>query len=74
MKRDMALIRKMVLALEETPTGWAPDQLTFEGYTWEQIGYHAYLMIQAGLAKGSEITNMEQRTRSDPDKPDVGWP
>jgi hypothetical protein len=29
-----------------------------EGYTPEQVGYHAYLMVQAGLARGSEITHM----------------
>ncbi len=57
MKRDMALIRKIVLAIEEAPTGWAPDRLDIEGYTWEQIGYHNYLIMQAGLAVGSELTH-----------------
>ena len=52
MKRDMDLIRKIVLTLEEAPTGYAPENLQIEGYTDEQIGYHAYLMIDAGLATG----------------------
>ena len=58
MKRDMELIRKMVLAIEEAPGGFAPNQLDIDGYTENQIGYHAHLMIQAGLAKGSDMTHM----------------
>lgn len=58
MKRDMELIRKLVLAIEDAPTGYAPDDLAPEGYTPEQIGYHAHLMIQAGLATGSDVTHM----------------
>lgn len=42
--------------IEEAPTGYAPDNLKLEGYTPEQIGYHAHLMIQAGLATGSDVT------------------
>lgn len=56
MKRDMELIRKLVLALEDAPTGYAPDKLNIEGYTSEQIGYHAYLMIDAGLATGNDAS------------------
>jgi len=51
----MALIRKIVLAIEENPSGWAPDPLEIEGYTSEQIRYHNYLLMQAGLAEGREI-------------------
>jgi len=53
MKRDLELIRKMVLAIEDSPSGWAPDR-KFEGYTDTQVGYHAYLLIDAGLARGRE--------------------
>ena len=55
----MDLIRKLALALEEAPFGYAPDSLKIEGYTEEQIGYHAHLMIDAGLATGSDTTHME---------------
>jgi Hypothetical protein (DUF2513) len=58
MKRDMELIRKMVLAVEEAPTGYAPDDLGLVGYTDEEVAYHAYLMVQAGLATGIETTHM----------------
>lgn len=54
MKRDMQLIRKLVLAIEDESTGYAPDNLNIDGYTPEQIGYHAYLIMDAGLAKGIE--------------------
>lgn len=55
MNRDLELIRKIVLAIEDSPSGWSPD-LKFEGYSNDQIGYHAYLLIDAGLAKGTEVT------------------
>jgi hypothetical protein len=57
MKRDMDLMRKMLLAVEASPFGYAPQPLTIEGYTADQIGYHAYLLIDAGLASGSDMTN-----------------
>jgi hypothetical protein len=57
MKRDLDLIRKMVLAIEEAPTGYAP-QLSFDGYTDSQVGYHAYLMVDAGLVKGEDVSAM----------------
>lgn len=57
MKRDMELIRKMVLGIEEAPGGFAPGRFNIDGYSEGQIGYHAHLMIQAGLAEGSDITH-----------------
>jgi hypothetical protein len=58
MKPDMELIRKMVLAIEDAPGGHAPHPFRIDGYTDEQIAYHAHLMIQAGLAEGSDMTHM----------------
>jgi hypothetical protein len=58
MKRDMELIRKLVLAVEDAPTGYAPAELGIQGYTPEQIAYHAHLMVQASLAIGMETTHM----------------
>jgi uncharacterized protein DUF2513 len=58
MTRDMDLIRKMVLAMEDAPGGSAPA-FDFDGYTPEQIGYHAHLMFQAGLAAGDDLTNTD---------------
>lgn len=56
MKRDMNLIRKMILLMEDNPSGWAPD-MGIEGYSAEQIGYHAYLLVDSGLASGSDVTD-----------------
>jgi hypothetical protein len=58
MRPDMELIRKIALAVEDSPSGYAPDDLTIDGFTGKQIGYHAHLMIQAGLATGSDVTTM----------------
>ena len=58
MKRDMELIRKMVLAVEEGPNGYAPDDLRIEGYTAEQLGYHAHLLVEDSLATGPITTHI----------------
>jgi hypothetical protein len=55
MKRDHDLIRRMVLAIEDAPSGWAPD-LSVEGYTPAQVGYHAYLLVDGGLARGVDVS------------------
>lgn len=59
MKRDLDLIRKIALAIEDLPTGYLLDQLKIEGYTSEQIGYHSYLVVDSGLAEGRDITTSE---------------
>jgi len=56
MKRDMDLIRKMVLLIEERPHGRATSDIEVDGYTDEQIGYHAYLLVDSGLAVGCDVT------------------
>lgn len=58
MKRDWDLIRKIVLTIEDAPSGYAPDSFSFEGYTAAQIGYHAWLLIDAGLAEGKRLDIM----------------
>jgi hypothetical protein len=58
MKRDLELIRKMVLAIEDSPTAYAP-RLEFDGYTDAQVGYHAYLLIDAGFARGQDTTTFD---------------
>lgn len=56
MKRDLELIRKLALAAEDSPTGYVQDEMIIDGYSKDQIGYHAYLLIDAGLAKGPDVT------------------
>jgi len=55
-KRNMDLVRKLVLAVEENPTGFAPKDLGIEGYNKEEIGYHLYIMLEAGLIRGTDVT------------------
>lgn len=57
MQRDMELIRKILLVIEQSDSGWAP-QLQIEGYSEAQIGYHAYLLIDAGLAHGQDASTL----------------
>jgi len=57
MKRDMDLIREMLLAIESDAHGFAP-KIEILGYTQEQINYHAFLLGEAGLAKVIDTTSM----------------
>lgn len=50
MKRDMDLIRKILLELESSSESWAER---LDGYEKQEIYHHAYLLIQAGLAEGN---------------------
>jgi len=61
MKRDMDLIRAMLLAIESYPRGFAP-KIEIPGYTPEQIGYHAVLLGEAGLAEVIDMTCNESDT------------
>lgn len=56
MKRDFELIRKLVLAIEECPSGRVPEGIN--GYTPEQVGYHNYLLVDGGLARGVDATTL----------------
>lgn len=58
MKRDMDLVREILLALELHPHGFAPDKLGVEGYSQDQIAYHAYIMGEAGLIEVADSTNL----------------
>jgi len=54
MKRDPQLIRQILLACEEHEHGYAPREIHIEGYTDEQIGYHVYLLGDAGYMEVTE--------------------
>lgn len=56
MKRDMDLIRAMLLEVEANPHGFVRDKIEIANYNEEQIGYHAYLLGESGLAKVVDIT------------------
>jgi hypothetical protein len=57
MQRNMDLVRMVLLRLEASPSGWAPNDLGIKSFPPEQIGYHAHIMMQEGLIEGSDITH-----------------
>lgn len=58
MKRDMDLVRLILMAIEEETQGFSPSDLTFEGFTQEQVGYHIYIMGQAELLEVADATTL----------------
>ena len=56
MKRDMDLVRQILLNAEAQGSGFTNTRLSVESYTDEQIDYHAYLMWQAGLVEASDTS------------------
>jgi hypothetical protein len=59
MKRDMDLVRAILLELERHASGFAPQEIVIDGFTADQIGYHIHLMMDAGLVEGSDITCLD---------------
>jgi hypothetical protein len=57
MKRDMELIRKILLSIEATSQIKMPE---IEGYSDEQIGHHIYLLMQAGYVEGVESSSWDE--------------
>jgi hypothetical protein len=57
MKPDLNLMRRIVLAVEDAPDGVAHNQPAFDGYSRDQVGYHIYLLVEKGLARGIDVTN-----------------
>lgn len=58
MKRNMELLRNMILLVEDHQHGFAPREMEIDGFTQGQIAYHAYLLVDSGLAEGAESTHM----------------
>jgi Hypothetical protein (DUF2513) len=59
MQRNMDLVRMILLRLESSPSGWAPDDFGIKSFSPEEIGYHAHIMMQDGLIEGQDVTNFE---------------
>jgi len=62
MKRDMDLVRKILLAMEGHEHGFAPQPFKIEGYDDEQVGHHVYMMGDAGLINAADATHMQSRS------------
>ncbi|MEJ7804330.1 MAG: DUF2513 domain-containing protein [Telluria sp.] len=65
MRRDMDLVRGILKFMEAQAeginVGW---NIVIDGYTDEQIGYHAHLLAQAGLILAADATYMESNAPS----------
>lgn len=57
MQRDMNLIRQLLFRMENHPAGFAPRDYAVEGYTADQVGYHIWLLGEAGLMKVADVTS-----------------
>lgn len=64
MQRDFDLIRKILLTMEAHEHGFLANRLEIEGFTEEQIGFHVYLLGEAGLAKVVENTPAQSESPS----------
>jgi hypothetical protein len=58
MQRNMDLVRMILMRLETSPSGWAPNDLGIKSFLPEQIGYHVHIMMQEGLIEGTDITTL----------------
>lgn len=62
MKRDLDLIRKILLAAESDSGQHNFVTLKIEGYTREEISYHVGLLKEAGLINAVVFSGDDQRT------------
>ncbi len=51
MKRDMELIRKILIEFEELPLNHKVDKFVIEGYSYDKIIYNTFLLEEAGLVE-----------------------
>lgn len=58
MKRDMDLIRKILLSVEENPTAEIKEVI-IEGYNKEQIHYHIEKLIEAGYLRSASYSSID---------------
>jgi Hypothetical protein (DUF2513) len=62
MKRDMDLVRAILLAMEAHPFGYAPADFTIAGYDQDVIGHHCWLMAQGRLITADETSSHGDRS------------
>lgn len=59
MQRNMDLVRMILLRMEASPTGRAPQDLGIQSFPADEVRYHAHIMTQEGLIEGVGITTMQ---------------
>ena len=53
MKRDLDLIKKILLAIEAA-AGHVGKPPAIDGYSDKQVGFHSWLLVKAGFVAGAE--------------------
>jgi hypothetical protein len=61
MQRNMDLVRTILMRIEDSPSGWAAYPFGIAGFTPEQVGYHAHIMMEDGLIEGVDVTHTESK-------------
>jgi hypothetical protein len=59
MKRDMDLIREVLIEVEKLPFDSGFHDISVPGYTDEEITYHVRLAHEAGLIEATDLTTMD---------------
>jgi len=60
----MELVRAILTVLEEHPHGFAPAAIKITGYSEEEVGFHCYIMAEAGLLTGRGTTSLASTSPS----------
>ena len=58
MKRDMDLIRQVLLDIEESDE-WKPSAIQIEGVDYEVVSYHVKLLAQSGLIEAIDYSTTD---------------
>ncbi len=58
MQRNMDLVRTILMRIEDSPSGSATQPFGIAGFTPEQVGYHAHIMMEDGLIEGVDVTHL----------------
>lgn len=61
-KRDMDLIRKILLTVEENPSDSVPRMPTLSGWSDDTVAYHLVLLKEAGFVDGTKSSAMGRPT------------
>lgn len=64
MKRDLDLVRSILLSMEASDHGFAVTLPVVDGFTVEEVGYHVHLMGQAGLISVLDNTTVVDKSPS----------
>jgi Hypothetical protein (DUF2513) len=57
----MDIVRTILLRIEASPLGWTVNHFGIEGFTREQVVYHAHIMREDGLIEVVDGANFESK-------------